>query len=241
MEADMTVCISSPIDIDEGVMRAWTYGLSQHEALTLKLRESSTGFQGFVFRNQFKKFEVETTTRELYRKDIMDQYRAFEYLEHYFQNPLLLQHHTIIELAQAQQRQIVTYYWTLDDIFVKEILVTKKPVKSRKDLDDIAESTGLNLRRVTRQFENLKRLFVAIEESKSSWQCNIVSYLEDNFALPQPLSVRYAALLFIQAAKFSLASKKRIQRVPAESLEKSGMVIMACMNTEQDIFYNCVQ
>jgi hypothetical protein len=171
----------------------------------------------------------------------MDQYRAFEFLEHYFQNPVLLQQHTIIELSQLAQRQFVTYYWSLDDIFVKEILLTKKVIKSRKDLDDIAEATNLNLRRVTRQFENVKRLFTAVEESKSSWQCNVVSYLQENFALPELLSVRYASLLFLQVSKFSLASKKRIQRVSCEGLERSAMSILACMNSEQDVFYNSIQ
>jgi hypothetical protein len=66
MDDSLTVCIASPIDIDEGVFRAWTYGLTQSEALALKVKENIT-FTGFNFRNQFKKPEFEASVRELFR------------------------------------------------------------------------------------------------------------------------------------------------------------------------------
>lgn len=83
---------------------------------------------------------------------------------------------------------------SLDEKFVKELLSSKKLIKSRKDLDEIAQSNGYHLRRVTRQFENLKRkklslsqlkffcsvtadfiptgLYAAVEDGRQ-WQCNL--------------------------------------------------------------------
>jgi hypothetical protein len=96
------------------------------------------------------------------------------------------------------QHTMIAYYWSLDDTVVREI-VYKRLTKSRKDLDDVADATGYPLKvrgaphrgahhavplpsphtpaspaqRVTRQFDNLRRIYTAAEDAQ--WLCNLQS------------------------------------------------------------------
>ena len=118
--------------------------------------------------------------------------------------------------------------------------MSKKPVKSRKDLDDISDATSLNLRRVTRQFENLKRLYSFIEEGRQ-WQCNLKECIGRNFLLNTKLAQQYACIMFLLYAKFTLTSKKRMTRVSCENLENCAALIISCLNSEQEEFYTTIR
>ena len=68
MEENMIICVSSPMDLDDALMAAWTQGLSEEEALQMKLCENQ--FMGFSFRNQMGKSANKQMVQELMRYHI---------------------------------------------------------------------------------------------------------------------------------------------------------------------------
>ena len=69
MEENIIICVSSPMDLDDSLMAAWTQGLSEEEALQLKLPESQ--FMGFTFRNQMGKTGNKYFTGDMIRYRVM--------------------------------------------------------------------------------------------------------------------------------------------------------------------------
>ena len=97
--------------------------------------------------------------------------------------------------------------------------------KNRKDLDDISEVTRLPLRRVTRQFDNLKRIISAIEEK----QCNIYTFIETHYTLNKSLARKYTCIIFLILGRFNVVTKKRLCKLPCEQLELCAAITLACL------------
>lgn len=76
--------------------------------------------------------------------EVADQYRMFELLEHFLCQPLLLKGYgqLLLQIFPDTQNYVIERYWKLDDVVVKEV-VWRRLTKSRKDLDDVAESHSL--------------------------------------------------------------------------------------------------
>ena len=104
----------------------------------------------------------------LVRREVDDQHRLVIFLEHYISQPLLLTNPLQVwfHIPSDIQISLIEKYYSYDDTVMREV-INKKLVKSRKDLDEISETTGLPLIRVTRQFDNMKRMYSLLEESKA--------------------------------------------------------------------------
>lgn len=68
----------------------------------------------------------------------------------------------------------------------REILGKKLSSRYRKDLDEVADRTGVRLKSCRRQFDNVKRIFKCVEELPGSVTNNIKQF----FLLPDE-SARY--------------------------------------------------
>ncbi|CAM9581054.1 unnamed protein product [Phaeothamnion confervicola] len=85
---------------------------------------------------------------------------------------------------------------SLEGDVVRELLGKKLSSKARKDLDDVAESTRVPLRSCRRQFDNLRRVATALEES-CQYQCHVATELQERWLLPLPLAARYTGVLLL--------------------------------------------
>lgn len=75
-------------------------------------------------------------------------------------------------------------YYEFDDCVIREILGKKLTSKSRKDLDEVAEKTGITLKSCRRQYDNVKRVFKAVEDLSGS----LVTNIKQHFLLPDDLA-----------------------------------------------------
>lgn len=160
----------------------------------------------------------------------------FNHFEHYLSVPYILTPHLNIwfQIPDHVQKRLIEKYYTYDESVIREV-INKKLVKSRKDLDDISEATGIPLVRVTRQSDNIKRMYVLLEETKQ-FQGNLVKFVETIFLLPINLCRKYASLLFLLYSKFNVSSRKTRGKLSCSSLEKSASVIMAFFLPDSKLF-----
>eukprot|EP01041_Mallomonas_annulata_P009960 gene9960-20711_t len=245
MEELLNVVVSDPIDFDEFLFSKWLKGKTPDESLHQAMENYTESSKSVSLKSgiSYKKRansdssddldQIDPQLVELLRYDILDQYRTFEILEHYLCQPSLLTRQTMLQIPVSTQLWIIETYYQIDDIIAREIL-SKKMTKNRTDLDAVCEITKLPLRRVTRQFDNLKRISNAIEER----QCNILQFIESQFNLPTYLARKYSCLVFLIHGRFNIISKKRMQRVPCTKLELCAAITMACLVPDKNTFYS---
>lgn len=78
-----------------------------------------------------------------------------------------------------------------------------------------------------RQIDNIKRIYSCADDLQ--FQCNLLSFVESQYALPHHLARKYACILFIIEGKFAVNSKKRMQRVSLTQIENCASFAMACL------------
>ena len=88
----------------------------------------------------------------------------------------------------------------------REILGKKLSSKNRKDLNELSERTKVNLKSCRRQFDNVKRVYKAVEEMNGS----LVANIQTQFLLPEQLAQRYATVIFISNNRFE-TNKRKLQ------------------------------
>ena len=88
---------------------------------------------------------------------------------------------------------MIESYHSLDPGFSREILGRKLNSKLRKDLDEVSEKTGILVRSCRRQFDNIKKVFKAVEDVAPK---NYVNTILNTFELSKSLAEKYAALVF---------------------------------------------
>jgi hypothetical protein len=229
---NILLSVSSPPELDIELFTMWTEGCSVEEAEHYKLdqmrkqfhqhqhsslgknenNKSSMTVLGLEFPRALENYLLDFTGIVQY--EMLDQFRSFQTLEHYLMQPHLLRIQSLCIVPHELQSWIIEKYWSLDDFFVREIL-NKRLVKSRKDLEDIAEGTNLNLRRITRQLDNIKRIFSTFEDSPTVVG-NIYNIIAKSYLLSHSLCKRYACIIFLLYSKFNITSKRRMQKIPCE-------------------------
>ena len=84
---------------------------------------------------------------ELIEQELTDQYRLFGSLESHLLDPPHFFEQALCQLETHVQQSMVTLFYQFDDAVVREFLGKKLTSKLRKDLDDVATSTGTTLGR----------------------------------------------------------------------------------------------
>lgn len=117
---------------------------------------------------------------------------------------------------------MIDTYHSLDSVFCREILGRKLNSKLRKDLDEVADKTGIFVRSCRRQFDNIKKILKAVEEVPPR---NYVSCISNTFGLSKNLAEKYAALVF--AALFRLEfSKKKLAFLTFEQVKIVNLMLI---------------
>lgn len=229
--------LSSPTDIDLEVFTYWVDGKAVDDAFGVYIDDLRKGDApiGVEFRRKRGNFVMDQS--ELIKYEIVDQYRTFQSLEHFLCQPSLMQNQSLCIITAALQQSLIDKYWQLDNAFVREVL-NRRLTKSRKDLEDISENTGINLRSVTRQFDNIKRVYNAFDEGSNQEEKNIYSFISNVFQLTPALARKYASVVFLLLNKFNMATKRRLRDLPCENLEHCAALVTVFLNLDIRNFYN---
>ncbi|XP_062503003.1 acidic fibroblast growth factor intracellular-binding protein-like isoform X2 [Corticium candelabrum] len=187
---ELSVFVSDPALIDKQVFHLWLCGLTVEKAVSARL-SGADGRQPGV-------------TENLLRLDTKDQFATFVMLEHYLQQPLRLDGQRIFQLPPNFQQELIQIYYSFDEAVVRELLGKKFSSRQRKDLDDIEEKSGVPLRSCRRQFDNMKRIYKAVEDVEGS----LVESICRLFLLPEVLARKYACIVFMTSCRFEVGKKR---------------------------------
>lgn len=141
---------------------------------------------------------------ELLVADVEDHYREFHQLEKYLHAPRRLEDQFLVQINKDDQRVLIESYYEMNSAVVREFLGKKLSSRNRKDLDEVTEKTQVDLKSCRRQFDNIKRVYKAVEES----QGNAVSIIAHRFLLPTALCRDYAAIAFMTHHRMETAKKR---------------------------------
>lgn len=226
---DILISVTSPPDIDLELFMQWVEGRTLEEAQLVKLDQMRKSYHQqhstkmTILGLEFPRENYIDFTN-IINYEVFDQYCAFQTLEHYLMQPYLIRSQSLCIVSPELQNWIIERYWSLDDLFVREIL-NKRLVKSRKDLEEISELSGLNLRRITRQLDNIKRTYSTFEDIPNLLG-SVYNVISKNYLLAHAQCKRYACIIFLLYSKFNLTTKRRMMRIPCENLESCAALIM---------------
>lgn len=230
---DLLISVCSPPEIDGDIYGYWIDGFAPDEVAKV------CPFRGNYFEFSYRMEESSADMMRMFQFDIEDQFRCFEVLEHYLMQPYLLRSQSVCTISPELQSFLIEKYWSLDDAFIRELL-NKKLTKSRKDLEDASETTGLHLRSVMRQFDNIKRIYAAYEDT-TNLSGNAFQFISKNYLISPQLAKKYTCLIYLMDSKFNLTSKKRLVKVPYPTLETCAAVTMSCLNVDTAVFVRILQ
>ena len=137
--------------IDWNLYSLWVEGLSVGEAMQ-KLRE-----RGLV-TSQSDYCNDSAEENNLLASDITDNYRLFGLWESMLHQPVTFSEQLVFQLDNTTQQMLVEQYYALDSSVARELLGRKLTSRLRKDLDEVADKTGVSLKSCRRQFDNIKRV-----------------------------------------------------------------------------------
>ena len=141
---------------------------------------------------------------ELIASDVLDHYRTYSLLERLLHIPSTLSEQPSFQLEPQSRSLLIEKYYSLDDSVARELFGKKLTSRHRKDLDEVAEKTGVRIKSCRRQFDNVKRIYKAVEEMPG----NIANNIKQQFSLSDELSRKYGSIVFIACLRFETAKKK---------------------------------
>merc|ERR1711936_1406612 len=188
---ELDVFVGNYAIIDWEVYSLWLSGRSIAEAVTVFVKDN---------RALISDFHV---SQDIIVSDFEDNWRLFSTLE----TALYSQESTLpLQLLDsATKKRVIESYHSLDAVFCREILGRKLNSKLRKDLDEVSEKTGIFVRACRRQFDNIKKVFKAVEDVAPK---NYVNTILNTFELSKSLAEKYAALVFAASFRLELTKKK---------------------------------
>jgi len=190
---ELDVFVGNFAIIDWELYHLWLSGRSVAEAVPVFVRDNRAVINDFH------------ASQDIIVSDFNDNWRLFSTLE----NALLSSssgHETPLQLLDStSKKRVIESYHSLDPGFSREILGRKLNSKLRKDLDEVSEKTGILVRSCRRQFDNIKKVFKAVEDVAP---INYVNTILNTFELSKTLAEKYAALVFAASFRLELTKKK---------------------------------
>ncbi|XP_025829126.1 acidic fibroblast growth factor intracellular-binding protein-like [Agrilus planipennis] len=207
MCTEVDVFITNYTLVDPEILELWIQGFSASEAVST-LNQRGLG-------------QKTGASLELIASDVLDHYRTYSLLEKLLTNPNKLQEQLAFQIDPDTRQFLIESYYAIDDNVVRELLGKKLSSKHRKDLDEVAEKTGVPLKSCRRQFDNIKRIFKSVEEMPGP----IVQNIQKLFYLHEDLARKYACIVFLACIRFE-TSKRRLQYLDFITLKQCTEVIM---------------
>ncbi|CAM9808393.1 unnamed protein product [Ascophyllum nodosum] len=237
MESLFDVVICEPIALDtesdRSMFVSWVRGLSAQEVTSQRLHDFQTevaassarmgkvpAISGVQLSFRRRGSTAEETTQDealnqkrqleaLFDKETVDAYRVFNSMEHFLCQPEYLRGQLQVQIDDPTQGWMVTRYHELDDAVVREILGKKVTSKTRKDLDDVSDLTGVPLRSCHRQYDNIRRLLSNLEDSSALPHMSVAKEVREKVGLPLGLAAKYTAVVFLLHLRFQIYSSRR--------------------------------
>ena len=187
---EMEVFVCNHCSINNNIYELWLKGLTAGEAARLEQNKVNLKALGAKFDDLYS--------------DVVDHFRLFSGLEEMLKTPPRLSHQLVYQFSPDTVHDIIQRYYSFDASVIREIFGRKLTSKSRKDLDDVSEETGVSVKSCRRQFDNVKRVFKTVEELSGRLADNIQSH----FCLDAELAKSYAAIVFITNNRFETGKRK---------------------------------
>ena len=193
----MDVAVSDPPFLIPRVFEHWVGGIGAEDCAQRRYQE----FAWHHGLHEAAAAPPQSASLQLLRSDTLDQYRMFEMLQPYLLRPDELRSQMLFQLPRILQLWLLERYYALDDGVLALVLERGKlSRRARRDVEDIAQSTGVPLRSCLRQFDNLARIAAAVEEV----QYPAATLLERQYRLPPELATRYACVVYLLGHRMQL-------------------------------------
>ncbi|XP_045508615.1 acidic fibroblast growth factor intracellular-binding protein [Colias croceus] len=190
MYTEVDVFVSNYTLIDPEIYQLWIEGCSSSEAVSTLHQRAAVKQTG--------------ATVELIASDVLDHYRTFALLERLLTVPSKLSEQMIFQIDEPTKQMLIEKYYELDDAVIRELLGRKLSSRHRKDLDEVSDRSGAPLRCCRRQFDNVRRVFKAVEEMPGS----VVANVRATFLISEPLARKYGAVVFLACMRFETTKRK---------------------------------
>ncbi|GBG25885.1 Acidic fibroblast growth factor intracellular-binding protein [Hondaea fermentalgiana] len=208
------VAQTEPVAVNLAVFDLWLFGL--REDWVVYFRRTKLGSEPDPDERQLLLL--------LYR-DSVDQYRLYELLEERLYQPQLLRRQMLVQLSPRVQQYIVRRYYEFNDNVYRELLGRKLSTRARKDLDEVAENAGVLLPSCRRQFDNLRRIYMTLDER--NFEGNVMATIADVYLIPLSLAERYTCIVFLLYNRFHpLSTRKRTHFLSLADLEYCAALML---------------
>ncbi|XP_046383405.1 acidic fibroblast growth factor intracellular-binding protein [Ischnura elegans] len=217
MYSEVDVFISNYSLLDPEVYQLWIDGCSSSEAVKQLHKRGVTQETGASY--------------DLLSSDVADHYRTYSLLERLLHNPPKLAEQISFQLEPETKQFLIERYYEVDDAVIRELLGKKLSSRHRKDLDEVSDKTKVHLKSCRRQFDNVKRVYKAVEEMQGS----VVTNIQTNFLLSKELAEKYGAVVFIGLMRFE-TSKRKLQYLTFSDFLHCARILMdrwTCRSTKE--------
>ncbi|XP_014212622.1 acidic fibroblast growth factor intracellular-binding protein [Copidosoma floridanum] len=189
--SEVDVFISNYTFVDPDVYQLWVDGYSPSEAVSILQQRGIC--------------QQTNAPIELVASDVLDHYHTYSLLEKLLHAPAKLASEQLaFQIEPHTSRMLIEIYYEFNDSVIREMLGKKLSSKNRKDMEEVAEKTGVSLKSCRRQYDNVKRVFKIVEDLPGS----LVTNIKQHFLLPEELAKRYAAVVFIACLRFEMNKRK---------------------------------
>ena len=197
-------CAVSPASIDPYVVRLWLMGLSEHE-VAARVAEA----EGFD----------EPAALPFVARDIADTFRVLDVTEPFLLDPgpsvLLDGGCPVVAIQTGDIYELVQMYFSLavggGSSCLRALLGRPLTAKLRKDLDDVAEESGVRVREAWRAFDVLRAVYNHMEELNVDATV-VAADLESHFRLKRPLAWSLTCALAIMRWRLNVANDAATRR-----------------------------
>eukprot|EP00941_MAST-03F_sp_MAST-3F-sp1_P002487 g2487.t1 len=144
----------------------------------------------------------------LIQRDTLDQYRMFQIIEPYLQEPLLLSSQLLCQLDPPTQQVLLHNYYEIAGNILRELICRKLDMKKRtveRMFRELHSRFRIPLRSLRRQFGNLRRIAdCAIEYPFFRDADDVCAFVRSTFLLSHDRAHTYSCALFILHHRFRL-------------------------------------
>ncbi|KAI7829227.1 acidic fibroblast growth factor binding-domain-containing protein [Kickxella alabastrina] len=178
-DANFTAIVSTPVVVDSIVFSEYIAG-STVDNIVVKIRHEP---------------DMVDAHEAAIAEYVKGQLHLMQYLEYYVHRPrYFLEQRHLLPFGEKARVDLIESYYAFDEPVMLEFLGRKLNSRARTYLPEVAIKTGIPIASCKRQFENIKRI---AKQSEDEEGVPLVNEIMEKFALPEPLAMRYAHILFL--------------------------------------------
>lgn len=196
---EFSVCFTDPLMVDMILYNEWLVGTSEQDSAK-RLAVSCMDTVGDI------PFTILV-------QEVREQYTLFQSLENFLRSPSLLNSPMLASLSPKIKEELIAGYYQFDTVVMREILGKRMSTKLRKDMDDVAEKTGISLCSCLRQFDNVKTILKSYEDMEKG----LHDVLTKHYMFSETLVKKYYPLILVFIIRFE-TTKKRMSYLTFEDI-----------------------